>query len=229
VSTGARASLPLVVVAAGAWLLVLWESAAMSAMGGGVLPTGVSMPPDLPAVPFMATWLTMMAAMMLPAIVPVVAAGRAAGILAVGAFAAGYLALWTAAGLVPLAVFAALRSMPQDELMGRGASLAAGVVLAGAGLYQFTPWKLACLRVCRSGPAVGLPAGLSYGLRCLGCCWALMAVLLVVGMMNLAWMVALAAVFVAERALGHEVVVARVVGVALVALGVLVAVLPIVA
>ena len=63
-SPGARAALPLLGVAAGAWLLVLWQAAAMPGMGGRLLPAGVAMPPDLPAALFLGTWLTMMAAMM---------------------------------------------------------------------------------------------------------------------------------------------------------------------
>lgn len=223
-SAGARAALPLLGVAACAWLLVLWQSAAMPGMGGGLLPAGVAMPPDLPPAAFLGTWLTMMAAMMLPAISPVVAARPPAGSLVpTGAFTAGFLTLWTAAGLVPLALFALLRALPQDALMGRG-GMAAAAVLAGAGLYQFTGWKSACLRACREPhDLAGVRAGLAYGVRCVGCCWALMAVLLVVGVMNLAWMAALTAVFVCERYLVHQLAVTRVAGAALVAVGLLIA------
>lgn len=127
--------------------------------------------------------------------------------------------------MVPLLLLAVLRSAPPDALMGRGASVAAGAVLVGAGLYQFTG-KAACLRACRNPFAAGgAGAGLAYGLRCLGCCWALMALLLVVGVMNLVWMAALTVVFVAERVLGIRA--ARVAGAVLAVAGVPVAALSI--
>jgi predicted metal-binding membrane protein len=86
---------------------------------------------------------------------------------------------------------------------------AGGVAFVLAGVYQFTPWKEACLRTCRHGPGLranidrspvtALTTGVAHGLSCVGACWALMSVLLVVGFMNVKWMVALAIVLVLER------------------------------
>jgi predicted metal-binding membrane protein len=86
-----------------------------------------------------------------------------------------------------------------------------GAVIVLAGVYQFTPLKNACLRACRSplgfimthnfggGPASAVRAGASHGLYCLGCCWVLMGVLAVLGLMNIAWMAVIAAVFFIEK------------------------------
>ncbi len=107
-----------------------------------------------------------------------------------------------------------------------------GLVLIGAGLYQFTPWKRVCLRACRtplsfimthdfgSGAPGALKAGVSHGAYCLGCCWALMAVLVVVGLMNLAWMAALSAVFLLEKNWKHGVGLTRVAGTVVIVLGI---------
>ena len=86
-----------------------------------------------------------------------------------------------------------------------------GAVIIAAGVYQFTPLKNACLRACRSplgfvmthdfggGSISAVRAGTVHGLFCLGCCWALMAVLAVLGFMSLGWMAIIAAVFFVEK------------------------------
>jgi len=100
---------------------------------------------------------------------------------------------------------------------------AAPVALAVAGVYQLTPAKQACLRKCR-GPADflmqhwgrgPLRLGLAHGVWCLGCCWALMAVLVIVGMMGLWWVVGLAAIVALEKLTRRGVLVSRVTGVVL--------------
>src|SRR5207253_6757383 len=115
---------------------------------------------------------------------------------------------------------------------------ASGAILIVAGLYQFSPVKNVCLRHCRSpldfilthdfgrGWRSALRAGVSHGAYCVGCCWALMAVLVVVGLMNLVWMAALALVFLAEKNLRWGVVVNRLAGTAVAALGVAVLLAP---
>jgi predicted metal-binding membrane protein len=106
-----------------------------------------------------------------------------------------------------------------------------------AGVYQFTPLKSTCLEACRSplgfvrrhnatGAGGALRAGGAYGGYCVGSCWALMVVLLVVGLMNLTWMAAIALVFLAEKNWRHGVLVTRVAGGAVAALGVAVAAMP---
>jgi predicted metal-binding membrane protein len=108
------------------------------------------------------------------------------------------------------------------------------VVLIGAGVYQFTPLKNACLGRCRAptdflvthwhpGRAGAVRIGVEHGLYCVGCCWALMAVLVVVGAMALAWVAVIALAVAAEKLLPQGAALARVVGVALVTGGILIA------
>jgi predicted metal-binding membrane protein len=105
-----------------------------------------------------------------------------------------------------------------------------GVILIAAGAYQLTPWKGACLAHCRSplgflmthwrnGATGALQMGSRHGVFCLGCCWALMCVLFVVGVMNLVWVAALAALVLIEKTGPRGTVVARVAGVAMVIAG----------
>jgi predicted metal-binding membrane protein len=166
---------------------------------------------------YLATWLTMLVAMMFPAVAPVVAAfarvanARQDASLTVPAFVAGYLVIWSAAGLVPLTLYLLSRGMVAGMSSSPAGAVVIGAVLFGAGIYQFTPWKGTCLRACRSalgvvmnhdfrtGTAGAFRAGASHGAFCLGCCWALMAVFVVVGLMSLPWMVALTVLFVAEK------------------------------
>jgi predicted metal-binding membrane protein len=115
-------------------------------------------------------------------------------------FIAGYLVLWTTAGAAPFATLVALGRLPADAGASPWIAPLAGSVLIAAGTYQFTPLKTVCLRACRSpigfifshdfrrGAAGAFCAGVIHGAFCLGCCWALMAILVVVGVMNLAWM-----------------------------------------
>lgn len=163
---------------------------------------------------FIVAWLAMMTAMMFPAISPVVklygraaAAGRVAPL---PFFVAGYLAVWTSMGLPVYFAWRALMDPIADVRPWAGRL--AGVVLLVAAVWQLTPLKSVCLRHCRSpisfflrfGPHVARPLGAlrmgaTHGLFCLGCCWALMAVLVAVGTMNLAWMAALALLILIEK------------------------------
>ena len=163
---------------------------------------------------FLVTWLVMMVAMMFPSVAPITLAmaavtrTRGEGYGPTGAFVVGYLAVWAAAGLIPLAA-----SLVLYQLSFSGPLLVrlTGAVIVAAGVYQFTPLKNACLRACRSplgfvmthdfggGSISAVRAGTVHGLFCLGCCWALMAVLAVLGFMSLGWMAIIAAVFFVEK------------------------------
>lgn len=165
---------------------------------------------------FLVTWVVMMVAMMFPSVAPVVLAftsvarSRGDGSLPTVAFVAGYVVVWTAAGLVPLAVIQLLSSSFAAPIAGALPRLAGGVILLG-GVYQLTPLKNVCLTACRSplgfvlthdfggGAVSAAKAGVSHGMYCLGCCWALMAVLAVLGLMNVAWMAAFAILFFLEK------------------------------
>jgi len=216
----------------------------MRGMITGLGQVGTAMPNEMAAPAFLAMWVWMMVAMMFPAIGPVVLAHRTVvqsrkeGALPTVGFVAGYLVAWTAIGLVPLAAFLAFRNLPMTAADGPGLRLLGGTVLVVAGAYQFTPLKYACLRACRSplgfvmghdfgsGTPGAFRAGASHGAYCVGCCWALMLLLVIVGLMNLVWMVALAVVFFAEKNWRYGAVLSRAVGVILVFLGVAVALVP---
>ncbi|MFP5370184.1 MAG: DUF2182 domain-containing protein, partial [Actinomycetes bacterium] len=182
-----------------------------------------------------------MVAMMFPTVAPIVALHRmvmrrrGAGPAPTVAFGLGYLAVWASLGVVPLLLLQGFRSATEPS---PGLARAAGVVLVLTGAYQFSRWKDTCLRACRSpltflathdfgtGSAGAFRVGVTHGLYCAGCCWALMAVLFVVGLMNLTWMAVIAVIFLAEKTWRHGVAVARVVGVAVALLGVAVVVRP---
>jgi predicted metal-binding membrane protein len=161
---------------------------------------------------FAVTWLLMMAAMMLPSLVPAALAFARAGERTVAPFVGGYLAAWTAAGLVAYVLFEAVRSLDVAFLAWdrAGRYVAAGVILAAAA-YQLSAAKAGCLQRCRTplrlareqhgGAGGGLRGGLRFGGYCVGCCAGLMATLFALGVMNVTWMVVVAALIAAERLL----------------------------
>jgi predicted metal-binding membrane protein len=180
---------------------------------------------DLGSLGFYASiWVVMMAAMMLPSAVPMVAAhasvqrrkrtlGRSERRGASAAFAAGYLVAWAAFGLVAYALFDAVRALDVDAFSWdrAGRYLAAGAVGIAA-VYQLTPLKDVCLAKCRSPLAFVVGSwrtgwlgaarmGTEYGSWCIGCCWALMATLFALGLMSIVWTVAIAAVVALEKLL----------------------------
>jgi predicted metal-binding membrane protein len=224
----------LLVCAAAAWLFTAQQAASMAGMGGMAM---------LGAGLFLITWVVMMVAMMFPSIAPMVLAhagivrARGNGTTPTVAFVLGFLAVWSAAGLVPLAVLQLLGSSLAGPIISWLPRLGGAVVVV-AGIYQFTPLKTACLSTCRSplgfilthdfggGTPAAARAGVSHGVFCLGCCWAIMAVLAVVGLMNLVWMAVFAVLFFLEKNWRHGVMLSRVSGVVCVVLGFIVIVQP---
>ena len=164
---------------------------------------------------FTGVWVVMMAAMMFPALAPTVALyakmtsarGPSRGLL----FAAGYLLIWGAAGVLAYALFRIGRGLFADSLAWRaGGQRFAAAVLFAAAIYELTPLKNVCLHKCRSplgfllgvwrdGPRGALEMGARHAAWCLGCCWALMAALFALGVMSLAWMALLAALITLEK------------------------------
>ena len=194
---GRNASTVLYAIALGAWAAVL---AGFDCEGAGI-------------AGFVAAWTVMMVAMMLPSAAPfVLLYRRGATPAATARLAAGYLAVWAAVGVVVWV----LRSITMD--------LPASLVLAAAGLYQVTPAKQACLRRCRTPAdflverwrANAFALGADHGRWCLGCCWALMAVLVVAGMRGIVWAVAIAGVVAMEKLSPRGEALARWTGVALI-------------
>jgi predicted metal-binding membrane protein len=166
---------------------------------------------------FLGVWVVMMAAMMFPSVAPTVALysrmTRRRTPLAPAVFAGGYLATWTAAGLVAFGIAALAQRLPGDpfDWEQAGRPLAAATLLVAAG-YEITPLKDVCLRRCRSPLGVllggwrdGLAGALRMGARngawCVGCCWALMASLFALGVMSLVWMAFVAGLIAVEKTL----------------------------
>lgn len=173
---------------------------------------------------FVVAWAVMMAAMMFPAAAPMLllfhatatrrkSAGSA--FVPTWVFALGYFAIWTAIGIVTwllVQIGSDLASRMSAAARETWAPLALGGVLVVAGFYQFTPLKQACLRQCktpfgfvmthwREGRLGALRMGILHGAVCLGCCWALFAVLVATGVMSLAWMLLLTLVVFVEKVL----------------------------
>ena len=154
---------------------------------------------------FVTGWLVMMAAMMLPSVVPLVLVyRRSAGAGATTALTAGYLAVWGATGVAAYGL---------DRVVAGDA--AAGLALTAAAAYELTPLKDRFLRVCRDplgflmtrwrgGVAGAARLGVEHGAYCLGCCWALMAVLVTAAAMGLGWAALIAGAVFAEKVLPAE-------------------------
>ena len=214
-------SIVLVTTAALAWVVTIaWVRVEdMGAMPGTM---GMSL------ASFTMMWGLMMAAMMLPSIAPFIRTYQGtvvehrAGRLT--ALAGGYLLVWTAVGVVAFFVadwFGALAA----ERAGAAQAVADGTFFV-VGVFQLTPLKFRCLSHCRSpighlmhylgftGTTRDLRAGVSHGWFCLGCCWALMLLMIAFGVMNLGAMVGLAAVIAIEKVWRHGESFARVFGVA---------------
>jgi predicted metal-binding membrane protein len=205
---------------------------------------------DLGGVGFYVTvWVVMMAAMMFPSVAPTVllydrlreghrARGKGAPAEATALFVAGYLLVWTAAGLAAFGLFELVRAIdPAFLAWDEAGRYVTGGVIVAAAVYQMTPLKEACLVKCRSpmmflaerwrhGRAGGLELGVRHGAWCLGCCWALMAALFAVGVMSLGWMALIAAFIAGEKLLPWPVAARRAVAVLLLALGLGVAFVP---
>jgi len=233
--------------AASAAVTIAW-CASMSAMAGMPMPGGWTMSMAWMRMPgqtwpaaaasFLGMWIVMMAAMMLPSLVPMLRRYRHAvagtGETRVGALTAlvgvGYFFVWTAVGIgaYPLGVALAAIAM-QEPVLARGVPVAVGGVVLIAGFFQLTGWKARHLACCREAPGPGrtLPAdagtawrhGVRLGLHCSRCCAGLMAILLVVGVMDVGAMAVVAAAITVERVAPAGERVARVFGAGAVAVG----------
>lgn len=185
-------------------------------------------------------WAVMMAAMMLPTAIPMILAfltvnrrnedgGRA--MVPVWAFTVGYLIAWTC--------YSAGATVAQSALLGAAmlspATLASGPLLGGillmaAGVFQWTPWKDACMSKCRNpmgfllthwrpGNLGALRLGSRYGAYCVGCCWLLMLLSFALGVMNLAWMAVLTVFMLVEKIAPSGRLISRIAGIGLIGWG----------
>ncbi len=211
------------------WWRTLADAARMSPMLDGLVGAGRAMPFDTSPARFAATWTAMMAAMMLPGFVVAIATGRKHWLphpLHSGAMALAYLFVWMSTATIAFGALTALNvvSHPVAWLDRIG-----GAIVAVAGAYQLTGYKRRFLTDHRSHNqtlSAAVAFGLSEGLRCLGSSWALMSVLLVVGVMNPSWMGAIGAICLGEKVLPRRVAVATGVGLVLIGMGVVVVIHP---
>jgi predicted metal-binding membrane protein len=164
-------------LAAGSWVIAVWQMRGMD-MGTATQLGSFAF--------FIAVWVAMMAAMMLPGAVPAVLRRAAAGGLrAVPLFIGSYLAVWALAGV---AVY---------ELYRPHGSVAAGAVTVAAGVYELTPLKRRCRQRCRDSTG----SGFGFGLCCAGSSAGLMAVLVVLGVMSITWMAVIAVLVLVQKLL----------------------------
>jgi predicted metal-binding membrane protein len=219
----------LFVVAAAAWAVTGDRMAGMDAGPGSEL-GGLGW--------FAVVWVTMMAAMMLPSIAPMVLANPRVQIGATPAFVAGYLLTWGAVGVLGWALVEWVQSLDLGVLAWdeAGPYVAGGAILAAA-IYQLSPPKQRSLRRCRNprafvsehwrpGRGGALRMGLEHGRVCVASSWALMAALFALGVMSVGWMVLVAALIATEKLLPWRTVATRGVAVLLAVLGIALAFAP---
>ena len=239
---GPRPSLPapawtliggFAVVVAIAWLITISTSTSLFQL----LTEQLSGASPVDRVAFLALTGVMMVAMMLPAAVPMVAAvqslsaplgDRREGVVRSTLFSLSYFLVWslsTSVGLVVLTLLGLLGSFSSVY------SLIPGLLLVGAGVYQFTTWKEYCLTKCRSpldflitnwreGRAGALRMGLDHSVYCIGCCWLLMGVVLVTGAMSLLWMAVFSGLIFVEKVWSRGQQFSRLLGVSAATVGV---------
>ena len=235
-------SLGLLGLVALAWLDLLRRADLFSPVAIGhemAMPRAASWSPADAAVTA-TMWAVMMAAMMLPAATPMLllfaTVNRSRGaqgnpVVPTGIFLLGYLLVW---GVFSLLVTGAQWSFQSVMLLSPEMTLvspfASGLLLVAAGVYQFTPLKETCLIQCQSpfgflltrwreGRSGALKMGLFHGGYCLGCCWVLMALLFVGGVMNLTWIAVIAGFVLLERVVARGMLVSRLAGGVLAAWG----------
>jgi predicted metal-binding membrane protein len=200
------------------WIVVIWRMRGMDA-GPGTDLGGFGW--------YLGVWVTMMAAMMLPAVVPMLLlfdkvsaerARRGRAVIPTWIFASSYLAVWAAYGVGAYGLYRGVDALHLGFLAwDRGGPYVVAALLGLAGAYELTPLKSVCLRHCRSpmhfvlggwrnGVDGAVRMGAEHGAYCVGCCWGLMIVLFGLGVMSIVWMAVVAALIFAQKTLpfgGH--------------------------
>ena len=235
----------LVVMVVGAWLYLVHLAHGMAEMEMHAA-MGMAMPQMGPwggvelALLF-AMWAVMMVAMMTPAASPMILmfgainrhrAEHQTPMVRTGLFVAGYLLTWTAfSAVAAFAQWILHGAALVSPMMVSTSPYLGGGLLVAAGIFQWTPLKRVCLAQCRSpmgfimtewreGPLGALVMGLRHGVYCVGCCWILMALLFVAGVMNLVWVAAIATFVLVEKLLPAGERVGQMTGVVLVLVGI---------
>ena len=220
----------------------------MSSMDMGGMDMGATVAPGFRAwetadFAFIFTmWAVMMVGMMTPSVAPMLllyaGVGRKAQadgrpIASTGWFFTGYLTVWVVFSIVATAAqWLLARLALLDPSMATDSAIVGGLVLIAAGLYQWTPMKGVCLRQCqapiaflashggfRSAPLGALRLGIDHGAYCLGCCWALMALLFVGGVMNVLWIAGIAILVLLEKTVPTGQLIPRISGMLMAATG----------
>ncbi len=236
----------LFAIAGLAWLYTVHLSNNMPGVGSMKMGQGMAGPVseswaanDVVAMFFM--WAVMMVAMMVPTAAPMILtfasmnhrnstnnenSGRTA------IFIAGYIVVWSGFALgATLIQWGLHEATLLSPMMGTSNAILGGAILVGAGAYQLSPLKLTCLNKCRTplgflmnewreGPKGILSMGLIHGAYCIGCCWMLMALLFVLGVMNLLWIAALSAFVLLEKVIPGGRWLSRASGILLIAWGI---------
>jgi len=230
-----------------AWLYLLQAKTAMPDMDmSGMDMPGMDMPGlhewgVTTVLLLFVMWAVMMVAMMVPSAAPMILAfltvnqrrrATARPLVPVGIFLLGYLAVWTAySAVASLAQWRLHEAALLSSTMTASSPVLSGGLLIAAGVFQWTPLKRACLKGCRSplsflmsewrdGTAGAFVMGLRHGAYCVGCCWALMALLFVAGVMNLLWVAVIAFFVMAEKILARGELLGHVAGIVLVIAGI---------
>jgi predicted metal-binding membrane protein len=218
------------------WLLLVWL---VVDMGHPLAQLTMPGSTDWSAANLLAIWVmwsVMMAAMMLPSALPMILAfvhlaARSAEPRRGYAFVAAYLAVWFAFSALATAAQWAFQVMDWiNPMIVSTSKVLTATLLLIAGVYQFSPLKRVCLASCRTplafllgewrpGVRGAFAMGVRHGLFCLGCCWALMALLFVGGVMNLAWIAALSIAVAIEKLVPRGELIATILGVALIGVG----------
>ena len=236
--------LALAAIAAVAWVYLLRLNSAIP-VGASLVKMGPALEPFAPInlLLIITMWAVMMAGMMIPSASPMILLyarvgrqARADGkpFAATGWFAGGYLLAWTAFAVIAGVAQSALAAAAlMTSMMSAANNDLAGAILIAAGLYQWTPLKTGCLVQCQAPLAFlqrhggfrrdvkgALTLGLTHGVYCIGCCWALMALLFVGGVMNLLWVAGLSIFVLVEKFIPAGAAVSRLAGLLMVGAGI---------
>lgn len=241
----ARVDLGTIGLGATLLTLTVWSWYAVLQQSHGSMSGMVGMTPGVAeGATFVLQWGVMMAAMMLPSAAPMIMLYRTVRrrlasdgerAIPAWAFAAVYVGIWTLSGIPVYAGYVATTALTMCcAWFARAAPYGVAIVLVGAGVYQLTSFKRACLAQCespltflmtrwRSGLFATFGLGVKHAMYCIGCCWALMVILVVAGMMGIWWVTGIAVVVFAEKVGAGGQRVAGWVGVMLVLFGIAVA------
>jgi predicted metal-binding membrane protein len=225
----------LALLTGAAWAVLVWQRAGMDHAAMTAPTMGMN------AALFLGVWLAMVAAMMFPAVAPMilmfarVAANRRTNgrpWAPTSLFVTGYVLVWAAIGVAAFALGAYAEQLAlRFEVIGANAARFGAVLILVAGVYQFSALKDRCMTECRSplgfltqhwrdGARGAVAMGAHHGLVCAGCCWALMAILFPLGMMNIVALGAVTAFVYAEKVLPGGKALRYAAGVALIAYGI---------